>query len=88
MWVAAELGVEDKVCESGEGRLQEISGSKGGDFTPPSLRAEGQRRLRRGGDPLEGRMKGTRDLWQRQPKGPLGCTACACCLFLILELVI
>lgn len=49
MWVAAELGVEDKVCKPMEGMAPGNLREQGGTCTPQSLRAEGQRKLRRGG---------------------------------------
>lgn len=48
MHVAAELGVEDKVCESMKGMVPGSLREQGGTCTSQSLRAEGQRRLRRG----------------------------------------
>lgn len=85
--VAAELGVEDKVCESMEGMAPGNLREQGG--TSP-LRVSGLKgrggsgeegpRVGLSGEPLEGRRKGTRDLWQRQLKGPLGCHS-SCVLF-------
>lgn len=87
MWVAAELGVVDKVCKPMEGMAPGNLREKGG-LAP--LRVSGLKGRRSSGDegpgvglsgePLEGRRKGTRDLWQRQLKGPLGCKS-SCVLF-------
>lgn len=69
------------------GWLQEISGSKGGlaPLRVSGLKGRGSSGeegpgVGLSGEPLEGRRKGTRDLWQRQLKGPLGCKS-LCVLF-------
>lgn len=88
MQVAAALGVKDKVCESMKGMASGSLREQGwGACISHSLKAEGQRSLRRGaawdghsGDPLEGRRQVHQGLGGKDRReGPRVAAVCVHC---------